>query len=417
MKKLSHNLCTLCKGSRHLCGRPVCPILLRIQSAKEISQEFGRRKEFFGSSPPGVFVGEWGYPNVNLGGLVPPVTGDFASRYDNPQLWISERVSLLDIIKYRASLLYSKTNLNVKRAPLREQKILEKLQELAMSIKPIDVEVHLKKPPVYRLNFDGVITPIGIEAPVQRLDLASNPVIPRKVDSLAQDNSIKAIEAIWILYNSSNFDVYSLMRMLSVGIFGTSTTKKIVPTRWSITAIDSMLSEKFRREILSYDLINEVLVYHNEYLGNHYEIVMIPRSLALEMIEIWLPKTIWVHGNMPDIFTVHEFSNGRVSEMDGGYYAIRFSVFEFLRKIKRQAAVLVIREIRPEYFAPVGSWQIRENVRMALRKKPQRFASLEEAINDIQRRLKTRKEFWFTKSRLLMFLKKQKRLTDFDINV
>ena len=32
--------------------------------------------EIYGSSPPDIFVGRFGYPNVNIGPLVPPELGD-----------------------------------------------------------------------------------------------------------------------------------------------------------------------------------------------------------------------------------------------------------------------------------------------------------------------------------------------------
>jgi len=412
LKNVGKNICTLCKGSRHLCGRPVCPILLRIRSLREVSQKIGRKTEFFGSSPPGVFVGEWGYPRINIGGLVPPETGEPARLFDSPKDWIKKRTSLLDIIKFRASLLYSKANMHIKTPSRFQEKLLEKLQELSMSIKPTDVEVKLRKPPLYRLTFDGIVTPIGVEGQVNKLDLASNPVIPRKVDQIIEDKDIKTVDAIWELY-SSNISIYSLIRMLSVGVFGYRNRRKLVPTRWSITAVDKMLSEKMRKTIITYDLVSDILVFHNEYLGNHYEIIMYPHSLALEMIEIWMPQTIWVPTEKPEIYYVYELADGRVSDEDGGYYAIRLGVFEYLNRIRRQAAVIVVREIRPEYFAPVGNWQIRENVRTALKRPPKKFPSLSEAIEDVQSRLRTPINLWIKSSYLIDMLKYQTTLTDY----
>ncbi|MFB6165088.1 MAG: hypothetical protein ABEJ31_08005, partial [Haloarculaceae archaeon] len=54
-----------------------------------------------------------------------------------------------------------------------------------------------------------------------------------------------------------------------------------------------------------------------------------------------------------------------VDETSGAYYASRLGVLEHLSDRGRQAKVLVVRYASPEYWAPVGVWQIREGVRHA----------------------------------------------------
>ena len=61
---------------------------------------------------------------------------------------------------------------------------------------------------------------------------------------------------------------------------------------------------------------------------------------------------------------------------------------EYLKRIKRQARVMVIREVYEGYVVPLGVWQVRENVRYALSKRPVVFDSmveLEEYVNTILR--------------------------------
>ena len=55
-----------------------------------------------GSSPPSLFVGEYGYPQVRIGPMIPPFHGD-TSILDKPELWMGK--SFEDIINYRISLL------------------------------------------------------------------------------------------------------------------------------------------------------------------------------------------------------------------------------------------------------------------------------------------------------------------------
>src|SRR2546428_7419557 len=55
-----------------------------------------------GSSPPGVFVGRFGYPKVFVGPLIPPVHGD-TEVLDTPEEWIGR--SLEEIVGFRSQLV------------------------------------------------------------------------------------------------------------------------------------------------------------------------------------------------------------------------------------------------------------------------------------------------------------------------
>ena len=409
---MERNLCSICKGSRRLCGRPQCPILLRLKSYRDVVKKLESKENIFGSSPPGILVGEWGYPKINVGGLIPPVTGEDASFFDAPQSWAARQVDLEEVIKLRASLIHSKFSTDIKAPRRLDSKLLEEIQQLALSDRPTDTEVYFKKRPKIRFNFDGIVTPVGISASVKDMRVVDNPHIPRKVDYLSSDTNLKAQEAMMLLYKSK-IPIYQIIRLLSVGLLGFLSQRKLVPTRWAITAADKTISDQLVKKIKKYPLMNEILVFRHEYLGNHYELLFIPRIYSFEMIEIWLPRSVWVTGEQPAIYNVYEFYDAKANIMDGGYYAIRLPVMEYLDKIRRQATIIAIREIKPSYFAPVGNWQIRENVRLALKDKPEQYQSLDEAIDAISKRIITQKDLWLNKSQIVNFLKKQKQLDEF----
>jgi hypothetical protein len=81
-----------------------------------------------------------------------------------------------------------------------------------------------------------------------------------------------------------------------------------------------------------------------------------------------------------------------------------------LRKVKRKASVIVIREIKPEYYAPLGVWVVEEGVRKALMRKPEVCESVGEAIEKAATRIVTDKRRWagllvrHTQSSLLEFV-------------
>jgi hypothetical protein len=101
------------------------------------------------------------------------------------------------------------------------------------------------------------------------------------------------------------------------------------------------------------------------------------------------------------------------AEIGGCYYAARLAVCERLVKEQRQAAVAVLREARPGYIMPVGVWQVRENVRNAMRQPPYRFNTLELALKWIAARFQIPLQQWISKSALIKNALFQKRITDY----
>jgi len=77
-------ICAICKGSKFLCGKRRCPIIVRVNSLVRTAPLISNT-EIEGASPPSVFVGRIGYPYVYAGPLVPPIRED-TSMFDIPEL-------------------------------------------------------------------------------------------------------------------------------------------------------------------------------------------------------------------------------------------------------------------------------------------------------------------------------------------
>lgn len=98
--------------------------------------------QFSGSTPPGIFVGKWNYPNVYTGILAPQEIGN-TSIMSSPEEWHKNKLSISQIISYRHQLIYGRTQSNIKKI---ETKFLSVMKEIAMTHKSIATEFHLKKP-------------------------------------------------------------------------------------------------------------------------------------------------------------------------------------------------------------------------------------------------------------------------------
>jgi hypothetical protein len=190
----------------------------------------------------------------------------------------------------------------------------------------------------------------------------------------------------------------------------------LVPTRWSITAVDSIISKEMMEKIKTFPEINEYRIYESNYLDNRFEILMLPREWGYEAMEAWYPGTPWNPSKTNVVlFSDWEGYGGRTTyaSIGGCYYAARLAVGELLIKERRQATVVVLREAHPGYIMPVGVWQVRENVRNALRQKPLRYNTLDEALKRLGSKFQIPVKQWITKSTLLTNAIFQRRITDY----
>lgn len=398
-------LCISCKG-KGLCGRTLCPIIERFKSLGNIQK---LSNNIFGASPPSVFIGRYGYPDVSAGPLVPPdITGKEAHTFDDPGSW--NQLSIADIIGLRSTLVRSNMHFKVTDAKTPDV-MLQKSQELSLSDRPVDTEVWFHKAPHFDLHFDGVLSPMGPAGEVIKLDITQNPVVPRQVDKIVYDTDAKAVDAVDELYRS-DISTDQITRLLSIGLLGKE--RKLVPTRWSITATDDMIGKMLLDEIRYFPEVNDIQVYSGSLHGNHFEILIFPGSFAYELIEIWLPRAVWSGGSTAIETDWEDFKGKKgYSNLSGGYYAARLPVLEHLTRIHRSASVLAIREITPEYWAPLGVWVVREAARQALLSASMHYDSIEGALMDMSSRLNTKIESWRHKSQVLERRMNQKTLTDF----
>jgi len=286
------------------------------------------------------------------------------------------------------------------------------MQEVSMAYKSVSTEFFLKKPPKQNLEINTHHPIIGNPAPLEYARLEENPKIKPKVDYLVNDTDNKAVNSILELYNSQ-IQITNINKILSAGLLGLKTQRKLVPTRWAITAVDDTISKNMLKKIKYYPEISEILLFHGYYVGNHYEIFLIPDKFSFEVLEAYLPGSLW--NQMSGISLSQDFEkfSGRkyyADKVTGAYYTMRLALCEYLEKIKKQAYCIVFREERPEYYAPLGVGILRELAREAFSKQPEKFNTIEEALKQAQTRLKLPISFFTEKSILLKEIGKQKRL-------
>ena len=401
----SHEVsCEICKGNRLVCvqNSSSCPVFLRAPSLVDIEKVVGKT-EFFGPSPPGVFLGSYGYPNLLAGPLVPVLQEPDPSLLDSPDRWLDRSID--ELIRYRFGLVRGKSTVRVQDAR-NPDKTLSLVQEIVMSETPTDTELVLKKKPYVKINLLTRSSPHGPSGVVERLSLASNPDVPRQIDKVVSDTDLTANEGAQSLYQNG-ISQQHIVRMFSVGLLGARRTRRLVPTEWSITAIDDILAKDLRRKILDHPRLDEFRLFSSHAVGNNVHVLLLPTSWMFEALEGWLT------GPGPEVFGDYELNKGRKdypTNIAGAYHASRLPVLEYLNKIRRQAGAIVFLEVTKEWV-PLGVWRFRELARRALRENPSRFMSLDEALLEAWKRLLIPSGNWAEASRLLGYYKAQKQLS------
>ena len=402
-------LCVACKGAKFLCGKTRCSLIVRLKHYFR-TMPLIQGTDVDGASPPGVFVGRFGYPYVYAGPLVPPVHED-TSLYDLPELWFGKSID--EIVGFRSMLVRGKHRVHVRRFE-DAGKIMDRTRELALSEGSVDVELALKKRPQRRLILDDAVQPFGPSALVRDLSVGTSRW-DHQIEKAYGDTDLKAAEAVTTLH-ARGVLVTKIQRAFSVGSFGLKDNRRLVPTRWSITAVDSIVSKDMMAQIKTFPEINEYRVYESRYLDNRFEVLMMPRAWSYEAMEAWYPGTVWNPSKRYVVmFSEWESFEGRTTyaKIGGCYYAARLAVGELLAKERRQGTVIVLREAHPGYIMPVGVWQVRENVRNAMRQKPFKYNTLDEALARVASQFQIPIELWIGRSKLLQDALFQRKITQY----
>lgn len=402
-------LCIICRGSRLLCGKTKCPVIVKLYSfIKTKVLNLGNFLE--GSSPPDLFIGRIGYPKVHIGPLVPPIIGD-TKVFSTPEKWIGKKID--EIIEMRSQLIRGKYLIDIHSPSKDLDRISSMIQELAISSFPIDTEVFFERKPSGAIVLSSEFEPFGPSAPIKSLKIGSYKTI-KPIEKAYYDFDMKAEEAVMMAY-SSNIDVSVIQRAFSSGCFGLKKNRRFVPTRWSITAVDSIISNNLIRKIKSFPIINEYQVYSFNNIGNKFIVLMMPTKWKYESMEAWWPGTFWNPWKNVVIYGDYENFSGRktYAEIGGCYYAARLAVTEKLIEMRKQAGVIIFREIYPEYILPIGVWNVRESVRASLKNKHLSFNNLRDALNYISLKLKIPIKRWLEASTLLKEEIYQTKILDF----
>lgn len=389
-KGLADDLCPACKRN----GRVFCPHSSSLFVKAEVDQKLS--ENIAGPSPPNLFIGTYGYPFISAGPMI-----SIGASVDDPAKMYG--MEYKEIIRQRSNMVIGRQTHSI----FESSRKLGELQDAVMSVKDVDMEAAFREKPRLSLSMDNILQPMGPTATLKDFSVIGNPAVPRVVDQIREDN-IRAVDALSEL-TDKGFDSHYLTKILSAGILGRRERKKMVPTRWAITATDDMVGKQMIEKAKLLPQAEEFMVFSTEYLFNHFEVIILPGAFEFEQFEAWIgsdPK----YASVSEEYEGFEGRTAYASTQGGGYYAGRFGVaWGMINVLKKQGRAVVIREILPDYTIPVGVWEVRENARHAMMQKPFRAETLKAALDNAFTRLKVPRIRYLEKTRIL----RQSKISDF----
>lgn len=363
------------------------------------SMEIGRELE--GSTPPSVFIGSWNYPKVYAGPMIAPLHGDTAIM-DTPESWIPEQKTQEEIIGYRLRLVRGKQPVRVNDL---HNRLVEKLQDISLAATSIESEAEFESMPK-GMTFSDEHTPFGPSAMIERFDIG-NVKWNQELEKVYYDSDLLAGEAMMDLH-SKGLPISSIQKALSVGAMGTGRRRRLVPTRWSITACDSTICKNLLQKVRHYDVIDSCRVHEFCSLNNYYAVLLLPTEWQYE----WMEAFLRIMRNEELIFSDYEHNAGKkgYSSVGGCYYACKMAVLEALAREQRQAGAIILREAYSGYV-PLGVFNVRENVRNAMNHPCSEFEDMKAALAYISTKLALPMKRFICEGTLLRELCKSRQTT------
>jgi hypothetical protein len=333
--------------------------------------DYVKKGDISGFTPPSALVGEYNYPNVSVGVIF--TEDNKAQIYDAPKLWAANNFKVADIFSLRTKLVNATKNFNVNNINLEE---LERIRLAVISSNELNIDLKVSNVNLPKIDKDDFYQH-GVKTKLERFKINDNFKIDRKIENVYYDRDLKAQDGIKMLYNSK-IDENKISKVLSVGAMGVK--RKLVPTKWSITAVDDSIGKEEIDRVKTFKKGEGYLIKTGQLFGNHFTFIFLKGPWSFELLETWNRDAENVFMGSGD----YEFYNGRkeyVKNTAGAYYAVRLAVLEKLLELKEQYSVLVVREILPEYFVPLGVWVVREGARRALEGETLSAQDLQTALS------------------------------------
>jgi hypothetical protein len=157
-----------------------------------------------------------------------------------------------------------------------------------------------------------------------------------------------------------------------------------------------------------YDILDHCRVHEFKSLNNYYAVLLIPTEWQFE----WMEAFLHVLGREELIFSDYEHNTGKkgYSRVGGCYYTSKMAVLEALARERKQAGAIILREAYHGYI-PLGVFNVRENIRSAMKEPGTEFEDMQTALSYISKKLRLPLQRFIKTSDLLKDLLQSRQTT------
>ncbi len=326
--------------------------------------------EGIGSAP---IVGEKSYPNLKIHNIS-------TEQRDNSFFKSGEVVKkdYNQIFKLKArNILGSTESTNIRNI---NDRLKNEISNVYKSKKEIEFTSEFEK----ELKFDKVVLNkvsgiVGSKNSLLNLSANENTTTSKQIEKYTETD-IKAREAIINLYERG-INEHQIIHLLALGEFGINVNKKLVPTRWSITAYDQTIEKYLHKKIITYNTIDNFEIYYYKNKSDTHIIILLPDTYMGEHTEDWYNDSNSESISQPQVGVDYIGFDNKLKTPEpnnaGGYYATKIAINEFLYNRKKQASFIAIRIIR-NYDVPLGVVFVRECVRECLKNQVFKTSNIKE---------------------------------------
>ena len=285
-----------------------------------------------------------------------------------PTDWLRQGLGIEDIVRLRAQTI---------RGISKVAPYIEPIQEIALAPRPVTVEASLDRRIRFNPDFDRVTAPVGCLGNISRLDILNHPGTDHAVDRVTSD-PILMPERHASPFTSRRLTYTGLPPLslpASQGKNGRSCRPGGQSRQWTTLDLDRTGKGNFTVSggpgcpASSHGLF-----------GNRIAVILIPGDWRYRMIERWGPRSLWAGETESIVRDGEAMKKTGYLPITGAYYSARLAVTEHLVHEWRCARAIVIRNVEPSYWAPLGTWVVREATRLAMAAEPLLAPSLAEAI-------------------------------------
>lgn len=209
------------------------------------------------------------------------------------------------------------------------QRFIGKLRDIALSSGSLESQAEFQKAP-RGATFSHVSSyPFR---PQRTAGAAGDRKFPMgsSLEKAYYDDDLLAADAVGRLHERG-LPFSSIEKAFSLGSFGIGKRRRLVPTRWAITA-DSTLARRLLHNVRGYQPIDCVQVREFSSLNNYYAVLLLPTAWQYE----WMEAFLHILGGEELIFSDYENNGGKkgYSRVGGCYYSCKMAVLEALAREK-----------------------------------------------------------------------------------